>query len=101
MLTARLGSLHASQPDAESANARWWVSMAEAAEVLVELLSADDQASPGSTGVDLLSRQPWIRINLAQGGVSAQGMAAGDWWLAANGGRIHRHPWLLLWHLPV
>eukprot|EP01052_Picozoa_sp_SAG31_P044572 SAG31_NODE_7825_length_1588_cov_2.447280_2_plen_148_part_00 len=50
------------------------------------LLDADVQAAPGAHGHDLLSRQPWARINLAHGGISAQGYERGDWWLAANGG---------------
>ena len=44
------------------------------------------RAAPGASGSDLLSRQPWVRINLAHGGVSAQGYERGSWWTAANGG---------------
>ncbi len=85
VLTARLGALHASEAEAVAAGARWWISDAEAADVLAKVLAADIQAA-GTRGHDLVSRQPWVRINLAHGGISPQGYERGAWWTAANGG---------------
>jgi hypothetical protein len=86
VLTARLGALHATEAEALAAGARWWISPAEAADVLATALAADIEAAPGARGHNLLSRQPWVRINLAHGGISQQGYERGAWWTAANGG---------------
>jgi len=91
ILVARIGSLVHEAP-APGADARWWITGQEVAEELVAEMAADDSRADASSGVDLWSRNPFVRWNLARGGLDP--LEAGLPWLAANGGTPtwHRPP---------
>ena len=81
---ARIGTLVTDAPAADATDApRWWITAAEVAEALTAEVLADDLADSGA-GTDLYSRNPFVRWNLARGGLSP--FLVGSPWVAANGG---------------